>query len=160
MNGEKIYDADEQSKRAALRPDEPTLSAQLIRAASPALSALPDGTYDFAVYDLIVDKSGRIVYYTLQPPSAHTEMIMMGDDPKQFEKRVEEKKRKKTSQPVPQSVVDQSLADIERTLDNIQVLPASNSGKAVIAKADYLIGGFGLIAVSVKDHKASAAITK
>ena len=149
MNGEPIYDESALTTKANM-PGEVSLKALLVKAAAGGLSELPDGEYRFSVMDLITDKTGNIVYYTLIPTNwySETKVNEMVDV-----RTLTAMKQAKAAHPVPQPVQDKVNEGIERLLDNLQIKPATKDGYPVIAHADNLVKYvFGGVVVIVRDH--------
>ena len=67
MNGQQIYEGDRISVKPTLFGSSQSLLSVLVKGAQSEFNKLPDGEYSYLVYSMIVDASGRVVYYTTSP---------------------------------------------------------------------------------------------
>ena len=63
MNGTRIYNTDEVTRKPIQLVENGLLEMYILKAISGDLNNLPDGTYFLDMYNIIIDKNGKIVYY-------------------------------------------------------------------------------------------------
>jgi hypothetical protein len=132
MNGETIYESDELSQKVALKEPNKSMLSVLTNDTRSLLGQLPDGRYRFRILNLVVDKSGRVAYYDLEPIEWYTKPVPFSGSEDDM-KLVEERKKEREAHKVNAELRGQIMAAFERSLDNMKFRPAMKDGKPVIA---------------------------
>ncbi len=132
INGEKIYSGDTVSSRPQFNLKYGSLRKFIISKLADQLKKLPDGAYDLNIRDVVIDASGKVVYYDYKG----FERFQFGPG---------------GNVPIPAKLQKEINNQIEKTMDNVPAyIPATYHNKNVPASLNY---GDLFDSIDIKDHK-------
>lgn len=134
MNGEPIYYDNDLSVKPKLAG---TLIAAVIKGAEAELKKLPDGKYDIGIYNVVVDRTGKLVYYNIRPISwfGGTVTIKPGES---FNTVMEQARKDEEAHPVSPELRQSISSSMEQTLNGLSLEPGKKDGQPVIAYSNTL----------------------
>ncbi len=140
MNGLPIYNADDLTTPPALRASTSSLLDAIVSGAQAELSKLPEGKYIINVNELIVDRAGHVVYYTLSPIRWH-QTSFSPKSQEDFNKGLEAAIQEKKAHPIDEALSVRIHSAVEQTLDGLVLTPGRKGGKAVVSRSNLFAGG-------------------
>jgi beta-lactamase regulating signal transducer with metallopeptidase domain len=155
INGEDIYDDQNLNQKIALKDKRKTVMATVVEDAGSVLGQLQDGRYRVRILSLVIDKSGRAVYYEVDPIEWYTKPVSFSgsdNDMKLLNARTKEREAHKVDPALSQQI----MAAIESSLDRTQFTPAMKNGKPVVAFTSDYSSLLDIEVIKVANGKASA----
>jgi len=136
MNGQKIYERRELS--AAVRPKNASQSMMelVVKDIQDELNKLSDGKYSLTIRDLIVNESGRIVYYQVGPISRMTKSAWPKSR-QEWDSLMKASAREEAAHPIEETLKIRITRAIEQSLDGLVLTPGIKDGKPVVSRIDF-----------------------